>query len=30
MFYFIFLDPDNVVQRVHPGIEFINAPNDRN
>lgn len=30
MFYFIFLDPDNVVQRAHPGIEFINAPNDRN
>ena len=30
MFYFIFLDPDNLVQRAHPGIEFINAPNDRN
>jgi hypothetical protein len=30
MFYFVYLDPGNVVRRAHPGIEFINAPNDRN
>jgi hypothetical protein len=30
MFYFIYLDPNNVVQRSHPGIEWVNAPNDRN
>lgn len=30
MFYWIYLDPRNVVQRAHPGIEFINAPNERN
>ena len=30
MFYFIYLDPGNVVRRAHPGIEFVNAPNDRN
>jgi hypothetical protein len=30
MFYFIYLDPDNVVRRAHPGMEFVNGPNDRN
>lgn len=30
MFYFVYVDPGNVVRRAHPGIEFINAPNDRN
>ena len=31
MFYWVYLDPQgNVVQRAHPGMEFINAPNDRN
>jgi hypothetical protein len=29
MFYWIYLDERNVVQRAHPGMEFINAPNDR-
>jgi hypothetical protein len=26
MFYFVYLDGANVVRRVHPGIEFHNAP----
>ncbi len=30
MFYFVYLDRRNVVQRAHPGMEFINGPNDRN
>ncbi|MDB5874142.1 MAG: hypothetical protein JWQ07_3584 [Ramlibacter sp.] len=30
MFYWVYLDPSNVVQRAHPGMEFVNAPNDRN
>lgn len=30
MFYYIYVDSDNVVRRAHPGIEWINAPNDRN
>lgn len=30
MFYYVYLDPRNVVQRAHPGMEFFNAPNDRN
>ncbi|MGZ5775349.1 hypothetical protein [Ramlibacter sp.] len=30
MFYWVYLDGRNVVQRAHPGMEFINAPNDRN
>ena len=30
MFYWVYLDERNVVQRAHPGIEFINAPNERN
>jgi outer membrane protein assembly factor BamE (lipoprotein component of BamABCDE complex) len=29
MFYWIYLDGRNVVQRAHPGMEFINAPADR-
>ena len=30
MFYWVYLDERNVVQRAHPGMEFINAPNERN
>jgi hypothetical protein len=30
MFYYVYLDPQGVVRRAHPGMEFINAPNDRN
>jgi hypothetical protein len=26
MFYWVYLDPANVVRRAHPGMEFINAP----
>jgi hypothetical protein len=26
MFYFVYLDPQGVVRRAHPGMEFINAP----
>lgn len=26
MFYFVYLDPQDVVRRAHPGMEFINAP----
>jgi hypothetical protein len=29
MFYWVYLDPQGVVRRAHPGMEFINAPNDR-
>jgi hypothetical protein len=29
MFYWVYLDARNVVRRAHPGMEFINAPNDR-
>jgi hypothetical protein len=29
MFYWVYLDERNVVQRAHPGMEFINAPNER-
>jgi hypothetical protein len=28
MFYWVYIDPRNVVQRAHPGMEFINAPAD--
>ena len=28
MFYWVYLDPQGVVQRAHPGMEFINAPNE--
>jgi hypothetical protein len=30
MFYWVYLDERGVVQRAHPGMEFINAPNERN
>jgi hypothetical protein len=30
MFYWIYLDNHNVVGRAHPGIEFLNGPNDSN
>ena len=30
MFYWVYLDSRNVVQRAHPGMEFVNAPNERN
>ena len=30
LFYFVYLDANQVVQRAHPGMEFLNAPNDRN
>ena len=26
MFYFVYLDSGGVVQRAHPGMEFVNAP----
>jgi hypothetical protein len=29
MFYWVYIDRGNVVQRAHPGMEFINAPSDR-
>jgi hypothetical protein len=29
MFYWVYLDPRGVVQRAHPGMEFFNAPNER-
>jgi hypothetical protein len=29
MFYYVYLDPQGVVRRAHPGMEFINAPDDR-
>ena len=29
MFYYVYLDPQGVVQRAHPGMEFINAPDHR-
>ena len=30
MFYWVYLDERNVLQRAHPGMEFVNAPNERN
>jgi hypothetical protein len=30
MFYWVYVDPRGVVQRAHPGMEFINGPDDRN
>lgn len=30
MFYYVYLDARNVVQRAHPAMEFVNAPNERN
>jgi hypothetical protein len=29
MFYWVYLDERNVVQRAHPGMEFLNTPDDR-
>ena len=29
MFYWVYLDAQGVVRRAHPGMEFVNAPNDR-
>ena len=29
MFYWVYLDRGGIVRRAHPGMEFINAPNDR-
>jgi len=29
LFYWVYLDDKQVVQRAHPGMEFVNAPNDR-
>lgn len=29
MFYWVYFDPQGVVQRAHPGMEVINFPNDR-
>jgi hypothetical protein len=29
MFYYVYLDPQGVVRRAHPGMEFLNTPNDR-
>jgi len=29
MFYWVYLDPQGVVGRAHPGMEMINAPNDQ-
>jgi hypothetical protein len=29
MFYYVYVDPQGVVRRAHPGMEFINAPSDR-
>jgi hypothetical protein len=29
MFYWVYVDPQGVVRRAHPGMEFFNAPNDR-
>jgi hypothetical protein len=30
MFYWVYFDPQGVARRAHPGIEHVNAPNDRN
>ncbi|MEO7391723.1 MAG: hypothetical protein ABIU58_06085 [Ramlibacter sp.] len=29
MFYWVYLDEQNIVRRAHPGMEFFNAPNDK-
>lgn len=29
MFYWVYFDAQGVVRRAHPGIEHVNAPNDR-
>ncbi|CAA9438614.1 MAG: putative lipoprotein transmembrane [uncultured Ramlibacter sp.] len=30
MFYWVYLDRNNVVQRAHQGMDFVNLPNERN
>ena len=29
MFYWVYIDPQGIVRRAHPGMEFVNTPNDR-
>ena len=29
MFYWVYLDSQGVVRRAHPGMEFVNSPNER-
>ena len=29
MFYWVYLDPQGVVGRAHPGMEMVNSPNDQ-
>lgn len=29
LFYWVYLDSNQVVQKAHPGMEFVNAPDDR-
>lgn len=29
MFYWVYFDPQGVVRRAHPGMEFVNTPKDR-
>jgi outer membrane protein assembly factor BamE (lipoprotein component of BamABCDE complex) len=29
MFYWVYFDPQGIARRAHPGIEFINAPDER-
>lgn len=29
MFYWVYVDPQGVVRRAHPGMEHVNAPGDR-
>lgn len=29
LFYWVYLDSNQVVQRAHPGMEFVNVPDDR-
>jgi hypothetical protein len=29
MFYWVYLDAQGVVRRAHPGMEFVNTPNER-
>ena len=30
MFYYVYLDGQGVVRRAHPGMEYVNTPNERN
>ena len=29
MFYWVYFDPQGIARRAHPGIEFLNAPDER-